>query len=73
MLNEKTKFSDKEIFEMGTKALIKEIGYSGYLRFIQQIEQFGSDYLKIQNDIFNGMSIDELYKNATENWKNRKQ
>jgi len=71
MLNEKAKYSDKEILEKGTKALIKEIGYSGYLRFIQQIEQNNSDYLKIQDEIFNDMNIEELYKKASENWETR--
>jgi len=69
MLNEKTKYSDKEILEKGAKALIKEIGYSGYLRFIQQIEQNNSDYLKIQEEIFKGMNIEDLYKKASDNWE----
>ncbi|MPN55276.1 hypothetical protein SDC9_202957 [bioreactor metagenome] len=34
LLNEKSKFTDREIIEKGSKALIKELGYSGFLRFI---------------------------------------
>jgi hypothetical protein len=67
-INEKSQFSDREIFEIGTKALIKEIGYSGYLRFLQQIEQSGIDYLKVQEDLFKDLNIDELFEKAKDHW-----
>jgi hypothetical protein len=67
-IREKSQFSDKEILEIGTKALIKEIGYAGYLRFIQQVEQNGTDYLTIQEDIFKGLKVDELFDKASEHW-----
>lgn len=30
LLNEKSKFTDREIIEKGSRALIKELGYSGF-------------------------------------------
>jgi len=72
VLNEKSKYSDKEIIEKGSEALIKEIGYSGFLRFIRQIELGGQDYLKIQDELYKDMSLDEVYEKASKNWEQKK-
>jgi len=37
--NENYKLSDKEITEKGSKALIRELGYSGFLRYIRNFEE----------------------------------
>ena len=72
LLNEKSKFTDREIIEKGSRALIKELGYSGFLRFIRHSEGISKeDYLKLEDDIFNDMSLDEIYNNAKEHWENR--
>ncbi|MFA6941079.1 MAG: hypothetical protein WCQ54_08890 [Clostridiaceae bacterium] len=69
LLNEKSKYSDKEIIEKGSSLLIKELGYSGFLRFIRQVENNGSeDYLSTQREVYQGMNIDEIYKEAKDNW-----
>jgi len=65
LLNEKSKYNDKEIIEKGSNVLIKELGYSGFMRFIRQVENNGNeDYLSIQQEIYKGMKIDEIYKQA---------
>ncbi|NLX02124.1 MAG: hypothetical protein GXY40_06310, partial [Syntrophomonadaceae bacterium] len=62
LLNEKTKFTDKEIIEKGSRALIKELGYSGFLRFICYSEGINKeDYLKLEDELFKDMSLDEIY------------
>jgi uncharacterized protein YfbU (UPF0304 family) len=71
-LNERSKYNDKEIFEKGSEAIIKEIGYSGFLRFIRQIEHGGQDYLKIQDELYKDMSLDEVYEKASKHWEQRK-
>lgn len=72
LLNEKSKFTDKEILERGSRALIKELGYSGFLRYICQSEGISNeDYLKLENEIFDDMSLDEIYNNAKERWENK--
>ena len=38
LLNEKSNLTDREIIEKGSRALIKELGYSGFLRFIRYSE-----------------------------------
>jgi len=70
--NEKYKFSDKEIIEKGSRALIKELGYSGFLRYIRNFEdRQGEDYLKIQDEIYNDMSADEIFKKASSSWHDK--
>ncbi|MDQ2087666.1 hypothetical protein RBH29_14645 [Herbivorax sp. ANBcel31] len=71
--NETMKFSDREIVEKGSKALIKELGYAGFLRFIRQIESSGKeDYLSIQEDIYKDMSLDDVFEKASNTWSNIK-
>ena len=72
LLNEKSKFTDREIIEKGSRALIKELGYSGFLRFIRHSEGISKeDYLKLEDEIFDEMSLDEIFDNAKEHWENR--
>ena len=72
--NERSKFTDREIIEKGSKVLIKELGYSGFLRFIRHSEGISKeDYLKVEDEIFSGMSLDDLYENAKEHWEDNKQ
>jgi hypothetical protein len=70
--NERIKYTDKEIIEKGSKALIKELGYSGFLRFIRYSGGISKeDYLKLEKEIFKDMSVDEIFDNAKEHWENK--
>lgn len=70
--NENYKLSDKEIIEKGSKALIRELGYSGFLRFIRNFEEgHGEDYLKVQDEIYKDMSLDEIFEKASINWRDK--
>lgn len=72
--NENFRFSDKEIIEKGSRILIKELGYSGFLRYIRRFEEgHGEDYLKVQNDIYKDMSLDEIFKQASDTWRKTNQ
>lgn len=72
-LNKNIKFTDKEIIEKGSKALIKELGYSGFLRFICHSEGMSrEDYLKLEDEIFDDMSLGEIYDNAKEHWEDKR-
>ena len=54
--------------------MIKELGYSGFLRFIRHSERIGKeDYLKLEDEIFSDMSIDEIYDKAKEHWDSKGQ
>jgi len=68
--NENYKLSDKEIIEKGSRALIKELGYSGFLRYIRNFEEgHGEDYLKVKDEIYKDMSLDEIFEKASSNWQ----
>lgn len=70
--SENYKLSDKEIIEKGSRALIKELGYSGFLRYIRNFEEgHGEDYLNVQNDIYKDMSLDEIFEKASSNWQDK--
>ena len=70
--NEKLKYSDKEIIEKGSRALIKELGYSGFIRFIRQVEvHSGQDYLKEQQEIYGDMSLDNIFDKAQKHWQSK--
>ncbi len=74
LLNEKSNFTDREIIEKGSRALIKEPGYSWFLRFIRHSERIGKeDYLKLEDEIFSDMSLDEIYDKAKEHWGSKGQ
>lgn len=69
LLNEKSKFTDREIIEKGSRALIKELGYSGFLRFIRHSEGLSKeDYLKLEDEIFDGMCLEDIFYNAKKHW-----
>lgn len=71
--NERSNFTDREIIEKGSRVLIKELGYSGFLRFIRYSERINKeDYLKVEDEIFNGICLDDLYENAKEHWEDNK-
>ena len=62
LLNKKSKFTDREIIEKGSRALIKELGYSGFLRFIRHSEGVSKeDYLKLEDKIFDDLSLNEIF------------
>ena len=72
LLNEKSKFTDREIIERGSRALIKELGYSGFIRFIRHSEGISKeDYLKLEDEIFDDQSVDEIFDNAKKHWESR--
>lgn len=37
---------DLELIEKGTKALIKELGYSGFLKYISRVQICNGNYLR---------------------------
>ena len=61
-----------ELIEKGSRALIKELGYSGFLRFIRQIESNGENYMEIQEDLYKEIPLDVLFSEAQHNWERKK-
>jgi hypothetical protein len=64
--------SDRDILDMGIKALVDALGYSGAVRFLRHFTKGEGDYLLIQEEIFKGMDVDQIYKKAKEHYESAK-
>lgn len=58
--------SDAEITRKGLNVLFKELGEPDAIRFLSQISYEKRDYLKLQEELFKGMTVEEIYKKAQE-------
>ena len=56
--------SDIEIRKKGLSVLFKNLGEVDAMRFLSQITYEKSDYLKLQDALFEGMSVEDIYKKA---------
>jgi hypothetical protein len=62
LTNKNNEMSDAEIIEKANKAIIKELGVSGYMRYLRlrQPNNDGKDYVKEQEELYKDLSVDEL-------------
>lgn len=58
--------SDLEVREKGLRVLFKNLGEVDAIRFLSQIICEKRDYLKLQDKLFEGMNVEEIYKKAKE-------
>jgi hypothetical protein len=56
--------NDRDLVDSGIKALIDALGYSGAVRFLRHFSKGERDYLLIQEKIFKGMDLEQIYKKA---------
>jgi hypothetical protein len=52
--------SDEQIRELGLRALLKELGQVGTIRFLQQFETGHGDYTQDRSQWLGNLSVDEL-------------
>jgi len=64
--------SDTEIKRKGLSILFKELGEADALRFLSQIFYEKRDYLKFQDKLFKGMTVEEIYKKAQDYLRKKK-
>ncbi len=64
--------SDTEIKRKGLNILFKELGEADALRFLSQIFYEKRDYLKFQDRLFTGMTVEDIYKKAKDYFKKKK-
>lgn len=66
VLTNNTHLTDSEIIEKANKAIIKELGVSGYMRYLRlrQTNNIGKDYVKEQQEMFNDITVEELSDEA---------
>jgi hypothetical protein len=58
--------SDMEIRRKGLAVLFNSLGEVDAIRFLSQIAYEKRDYVKLQDNLFAGMSVDDIYKKAKE-------
>lgn len=59
------KLSDAEINRLGYEALFEKLGPVGATRFIGLwLERSRDDYAKVREQIFEGMTLEEIYEEA---------
>jgi len=56
--------SDLNIKKKGLNVLFRELGEADALRFLSQIRYEKRDYLALQEELFKGMGVDEIFERA---------
>ncbi len=64
--------SDMEIRKKGLAVLFKNLGEVDAIRFLAQVTYEKRDYLKLQDELFAGMTVEDIYKKAKEYAERRK-
>ncbi len=54
--------SDIEIKRKGFSVLFRELGGAGAIRFLSQITHEKRDYMRLQERLFEGMTVEGIYK-----------
>lgn len=66
----KTKtMNDAEIKIKGIEVLNKTLGPSAALRFLTILHREPTDYVEISKRLYEGQTIDEIFKRAKKHWK----
>ncbi len=64
--------TDSQILIKGMESLVKALGIVECEKFISLILRESSDYTKWRKDLFKGMSLNELNKEAKAFWEKEK-
>ena len=74
LTNKNNDMTDAEIIEKANKAIIKELGVSGYMRYLRlrQPNNDGKDYVKEQEELYKDLCVDDLSQMARKHWENTK-
>ncbi len=66
----KTKtMDDNEVKLKGIEVLNKNLGPSVALRFLTLLHREPTDYIKISRRLYEGQTIEEIFKRARKQWK----
>ena len=63
--------SERDLVDNGIRALVDALGYSGAARFLRHFSKSDGDYLQIQQKLFKGMRLDQIYKKASEHYSGK--
>jgi hypothetical protein len=56
--------TDKQVKNKGLRVLFRELGEADAIRFLSQISTEKRDYLSLQDELFKGMNVDEIFEKA---------
>jgi len=63
--------SERDLVDSGIRALVDALGYCGAARFLRHFSKGNGDYLQIQQKLFKGMRLDQIYKKASEHYSGK--
>ena len=63
--------TESAVMEKGTMVLLKELGYSGFMKYLRLLSNGNQNYMDVRDEIFEGQSIDDVFASAKKNWENR--
>jgi hypothetical protein len=63
--------SERDLVDHAIRALVKALGYSGAARFLRHFSKGRSDSLEIQEKLFKGMRVDQIFKKASAHYSNK--
>ena len=53
-------------------ALLKELGYSGFIKYLRLLTNGNQNYMDVQDEIYKEQSVDDIFESAKKNWEERK-
>ncbi|HXK28463.1 MAG TPA: hypothetical protein VJ646_09430 [Candidatus Binatia bacterium] len=63
--------SERDLVDHGIRALVDALGYSGAARFLRHFSKGSDDYLQIQEKLFKGARLDQIYTKAREHYSSK--
>lgn len=71
MLAPEKDYTPEQLRREAILILNRKLGALNTYRFLAQIGQNQEDYLKLQERLFNGQNVDQLYRAAKQHWQKR--
>jgi len=65
-------YTPEELRREAILILHEKLGALNTYRFLAQVSQSRDDYLKLQQRLFNGQSVNEIYHAAKQHWQRSK-
>jgi hypothetical protein len=63
--------SDRDLVDRGIKALVAAFRTQRAARFLRHFYKVEGDYLVIQEKLFKGMDLEQIYKKAKEHYRDK--
>jgi hypothetical protein len=64
--------TDRDLVDTGIRAVVDALGYSGAVKFLRHFSKGEGDYLLIQEKLFKGLELEDIYQKAKEHHESGK-